>query len=36
MADIVKDNSGDAFTNSVFQFGLSFPFISEKQREIEE
>jgi len=27
LADILKDNSGDALKNSVFQFAVSFPFI---------
>ena len=27
LADILKDNSGDALTNSVFQLAVSFPFI---------
>jgi hypothetical protein len=33
ISDILKDNSGDALTNSVFQFGVSFPFIENKKDE---
>ena len=31
ISDIIKDNSGDALTNSVFHLGVSFPFIEKKE-----
>lgn len=33
LTDIIKDNPGDAVTNSVFQFSLSFPFIAKDEEE---
>ncbi len=33
LTDIIKDNPGDAVTNSVFQFSLTFPFIAVPEEE---
>ena len=33
LTDIIKDNQGDAITNSVFQLSFSFPFIADPEEE---
>jgi hypothetical protein len=33
LTDIIKDNPGDAVTNSVFQLSFSFPFIGDPEEE---
>ena len=33
LTDIIKDNQGDAVTNSVFQLSFSFPFIADPEKE---